>query len=100
MLSLQKYNEDYLNGVKKKSKKHGKVLVCRRGCNPLTAIYTREFIWEEVWKRWDTDIAANREMVYNETKMVKGRGSKSVKQGVRRHTRRKESDQDDEVDWE
>ena len=39
-------------------------------------------------------------MVYNETKMFKRRGSKSVGQGVRRHKRRKPSDEDHEVDWE
>nr|AIU38082.1 hypothetical protein [Tuber borchii] len=77
VLSLQKYNEEYPNGVQKKSKEYGKVFVCRRGCNPRTATYTPEFIWEEFWKGRDTDIAAIGEMVYNETKVVKRRGNKS-----------------------
>jgi len=86
--------------VQKKSKEYGKVFVCRRGCNPRTATYTPEFIWEEVWKGRDTDIAAIGEMVYNETKVVKRRGNKSVGQGARRPKRRKASDEDHETDQE
>ena len=41
-------------------------------CNPRTAIYRPELIWEEVWKGRDTEIVAIGEMLYNKTKEKEG----------------------------
>ncbi|KAG0138536.1 P-loop containing nucleoside triphosphate hydrolase protein [Tuber indicum] len=100
VLSPQKYNQEYPNGVQKKSKEYGKVFVCRRGCNPRTATYTSEFIWEDFWKGRDTNIASVGGMVYNGTKVVKRKENKSIGQGARRPKRRKADDEDGEVDQE
>ncbi|PWW79954.1 P-loop containing nucleoside triphosphate hydrolase protein [Tuber magnatum] len=94
VLSPRKYNQEYPNGVQKRSKEYGKVFICRRGCNPRTATYTPEFVWEEFWKGRDTDIAAVGEMVYNGTKVVKRRENRPVGQGARKPKRRKASDED------
>lgn len=56
ILSQKVYNERYPNGVNKKSKEYGKVFICRRACNPRTAIYTEELDWDDLYKGRDTDI--------------------------------------------
>ncbi|RPA91008.1 P-loop containing nucleoside triphosphate hydrolase protein, partial [Choiromyces venosus 120613-1] len=101
VLSLQKFNEAYPAGVQKKSKEYGKVFVCRRGCNPRTATYTPEFVWEEVWKGRETDITAIGEMVYHGTKVVKMRENKpAAAAGQRRAKRHKAGGSGDDGEWD
>ncbi|TGZ84781.1 P-loop containing nucleoside triphosphate hydrolase protein, partial [Ascodesmis nigricans] len=63
--SLKEFEKRWPNGVTKKEK--GKVFVCRRGCNPRTAVYTDEFVWEDKWKGRDTDTQELQEWVEQET---------------------------------
>lgn len=65
--SLAEMEKRWPNGVPKKEK--GKVFVCRRGCNPRTATYTEEFVWEEIWKGRETDTQELQEWVQRETTM-------------------------------
>jgi origin recognition complex subunit 1 len=39
--------------VPRGSRHHGKVFICRRGCNTRTATYTDEFIWEQIYLGFD-----------------------------------------------
>jgi origin recognition complex subunit 1 len=51
VLSLDAFNSRYPNGkIPKTSRDHGKVFVCRRGCNTRTTTYTDEFIWEDIYQ--------------------------------------------------
>ena len=51
ILSPGVFKAKYPSGrVPRLSKDHGKVFICRRGCNTRTATYTEEFTWEEVYQ--------------------------------------------------
>lgn len=50
ILSQATYMARYPNGkIPRGSKDHGKVFICRRGCNTRTTTYTDEFIWEDLY---------------------------------------------------
>ncbi|KAA8897854.1 origin recognition complex subunit 1 [Sphaerosporella brunnea] len=71
ILSEKEYKKRYPGGVPKKSKEDGKVFICRRGCNPRTATYTDEFIWEEFWHGRDTDIFKIKDFMKQNTKATR-----------------------------
>ena len=58
--------------VPRSSKEHGKVFVCRRGCNTRTATYTDEFEWESIY-HGSEDIPALIERVKSQTKATRKR---------------------------
>ncbi|KAK0628522.1 P-loop containing nucleoside triphosphate hydrolase protein [Bombardia bombarda] len=50
VMSHEAFLKKYPTGkVPRKSKEHGKVFICRRGCNTRTCTYTDEFAWENVY---------------------------------------------------
>ncbi|RPA98233.1 P-loop containing nucleoside triphosphate hydrolase protein [Choiromyces venosus 120613-1] len=91
-----------INGrANKKSKEYGKVFVCRWGCNPRTATYMPEFVWEEVWKVREMDITAIGEMVYHGTKVVKMRENKPAAAAAQRRAKRhKAGGSGDDGEWD
>lgn len=73
VVSQEAFQKLYPNGkVPKNSKDHGKIFVCRRGCNTRTATYTDEFVWEDVYQGAD-DIHALEELVEGGTKATRKR---------------------------
>lgn len=58
--------------VPRSSRDHGKIFVCRRGCNTRTATYTEEFIWEDVYNGAE-DILALIDRVQSQTKATRKR---------------------------
>ncbi|KAI5846402.1 P-loop containing nucleoside triphosphate hydrolase protein [Morchella snyderi] len=76
ILSPKVFNEQYPNGVLKKSRDYGKVFVCRRGCNPRTANYTPELDWDTIYKGRHTDIFAIGELVRQGTKATRTKAQK------------------------
>lgn len=77
VMSLEAFQKAYPNGkVPRSSRDHGKVFVCRRGCNTRTATYTEDFIWEEIF-RGAGDIHKLITLVKNGTKATRrGRASR------------------------
>ena len=59
--------------VPRSSKDHGRVFVCRRGCNSRTATYTDEFAWTDVYGGFD-DLEDLRLRVERGTKATRKRG--------------------------
>lgn len=50
VMSLELFQKAYPQGkIPRNSKDHGKIFVCRRGCNTRTTTYTDEFPWEEFY---------------------------------------------------
>jgi origin recognition complex subunit 1 len=100
ILSEKEYNHQYPNGVTKKMKEHGKIFVCRRGCNPRTVTYTNAFIWEDLWKGRETDIFDLGQYVKNGTKATrKNANPPATSNGDgRKKKKRKRSHDADEVD--
>ena len=71
ILSHQAFLARYPSGkVPRSFREHGKIFVCRRGCNTRTASYTDEFIWEDVYQGPD-DIADLIERVKSQTKATR-----------------------------
>jgi origin recognition complex subunit 1 len=67
VLSEESFNSRHPNGkIPKGSRDHGKVFVCKRGCNTRTTTYTEEFVWEDVY-RGAEDLDSLRELVDNQT---------------------------------
>lgn len=58
--------------IPRQSPNFGKTFVCRRGCNTRSAIYTDEFIWEDVY-RGEDDIYKLVELVEKNTKATRRR---------------------------
>ncbi|TPX17414.1 uncharacterized protein E0L32_003057 [Thyridium curvatum] len=74
--SLDAFLKKYPNGkVPRSSRDHGKIFVCRRGCNTRTATYTDEFVWEDIYHGSEEDIFNLVEMVKNGTKATRKRRS-------------------------
>lgn len=71
VLSPQEYRKQYPDGVAKRSKEFGKVFVCRRACNPRTATYSDEFVWEELYRGRETDIFAIGDYVKRNTRAAR-----------------------------
>jgi origin recognition complex subunit 1 len=88
VLSQEQFTRRHPTGqISKKSKDHGKVFICRRGCNTRTTTYTEEFRWEDVYTGAD-DIPALVELVESQTKATRKRGPR---------IRKEENDLDDFV---
>ncbi|KAL7273871.1 Origin recognition complex, subunit 1 [Rhizina undulata] len=96
--SEKKFNELYPTGVPKKSREHGKVFICRRGCNPRTATYTEEFIWEDIWKGRDTNIYHIGDLVKKGTKATRKRAAVERERIEVRRVKRKTIDEGDNWD--
>lgn len=96
-MSLEVFQQVCPQGkVPRSSKDHGKVFVCRRGCNTRTATYTEEFVWEEVYRSSD-DIHNLIDLVKSGTK-----ASRRVKSSRREspHVLNDATGQDGDEDWE
>jgi origin recognition complex subunit 1 len=81
---VERYQELHSAGVKKSSKDHGKVFVCRRGCNTRTTTYTPEFKWEQVYNGAE-DIQSLVDLVESQTKATRkttGRPRKQQQQDL------------------
>jgi origin recognition complex subunit 1 len=73
-MSAEAFQKLYPTGkVPRSSKDHGKIFVCRRGCNTRTATYTDEFVWEDIYQGAG-DIHALEELVEGGTKATRKRG--------------------------
>ena len=73
IVSAETFRSKYPSGkVPRSSKDHGKIFICRRGCNTRTATYTDEFDWEEIYQSAD-DILPLIERVENQTKATRKR---------------------------
>lgn len=75
VLSEDSFNSRYPSGkIPKGSKDHGKVFICRRGCNTRTTTYTDEFIWEDVY-RGAEDLQSLCELIDSQTVRTRKRKS-------------------------
>ncbi|KAG9682286.1 origin of replication binding protein, partial [Aureobasidium melanogenum] len=75
VLSEESFNSRYPSGkIPKGSKDHGKVSICRRGCNTRTTTYTDEFIWEDVY-RGAEDLQSLCELIDSQTVRTRKRKS-------------------------
>lgn len=73
VVSPRTYQSLYPSGkVPRSSKDYGKIFICRRGCNTRTATYTDEFVWEDIYKRFE-DLDALVERVQSQTKSTRKR---------------------------
>ncbi|CAH0026427.1 unnamed protein product [Clonostachys rhizophaga] len=73
IMSLDAFHNKYPSGkVPHQSPDYGKVFVCRRGCNTRAALYTDEFIWEELVPAGDS-VFALIDFVKNGTKVTRQR---------------------------
>ena len=73
IVSPSVFNARYPSGkIPRSSKDHGKIFICRRGCNTRTATYTDEFKWEEVYQGAE-DIDALIQRVKSQTKATRKR---------------------------
>ncbi|POS80405.1 origin recognition complex subunit 1 [Diaporthe helianthi] len=71
VMSAAAFQKLYPSGkVPRSAKDHGKVFVCRRGCNTRTATYTDEFVWEDVYQGAD-DIHTLEDLVEGGTKATR-----------------------------
>ena len=73
IVSAETFNSKYPSGrVPRSSRDHGKIFICRRGCNTRTASYTDEFKWEDIYRNSD-DILPLIERVQSQTKATRKR---------------------------
>lgn len=71
VMSVEAFQKAYPQGkVPRNSVDHGKVFVCRRGCNTRTATYTEEFVWEDIYSG-AADIQRLIELVKSGTKATR-----------------------------
>jgi origin recognition complex subunit 1 len=74
IVSPKNFLSKYPSGkVPRSSRDHGKIFICRRGCNTRTATYTEEFVWEDIYKGQEEDIFALIERVQSGTKATRKR---------------------------
>jgi origin recognition complex subunit 1 len=92
---VERFQELYPAGVKKSSRDHGKVFVCRRGCNTRTTTYTPEFTWEDVYNGAD-DTQSLVDLVESQTKATRKGASRPKKQQQQDLDDFVEPDSDDE----
>ncbi|TQS36291.1 hypothetical protein Golomagni_03264 [Golovinomyces magnicellulatus] len=71
LMSVNKFNQMYPNGISKRSKENNSVFVCRRGCEARGAFYTDEFIWEEIKPNTEKEVDELHERIKSETKSLK-----------------------------
>lgn len=73
VVSPKEYQSRYPTGkIPTKNKEHGKVFICRRGCNTRTATFTEEFVWEDIY-RGPEDLQSLRDRIEKETKATRKR---------------------------
>ena len=73
IVSEKTFKSRYPTGkVPRSSKDHGKMFICRRGCNTRTATYTEEFDWENVYQSAE-DILSLIERIQSQTKATRKR---------------------------
>ena len=73
IVSRPTFDARYPSGkVPRTAKDHGKIFVCRRGCNTRTATYTDEFIWEDIYGGAE-DLDALIARVQSQTKATRKR---------------------------
>lgn len=71
VMSLESFQKAYSQGkIPRSSKDHGKVFVCRRGCNTRTTTYTDEFLWEKLYHGME-DIPKLTDLVKSSTKATR-----------------------------
>ncbi|KAK5654773.1 hypothetical protein OQA88_6809 [Cercophora sp. LCS_1] len=71
VMSQEAFLKKYPSGkVPRKAKEHGKVFICRRGCNTRTCTYTDEFKWEDLYDGID-DVETIKELVKKGTKATR-----------------------------
>jgi origin recognition complex subunit 1 len=88
VVSPETFKSKYPSGrVPRSSKDHGKIFVCRRGCNTRTATYTDEFVWDEMYQSAE-DILDLIERVQSQTK------------ATRKRLRSNDADGDEVLEWE
>ncbi|KAI0124628.1 P-loop containing nucleoside triphosphate hydrolase protein [Xylariales sp. AK1849] len=72
VLSPEKFSQTYPSGrIPRNSPGCNKTFVCRRGCNTRTASYTNEFVWEDVYRGKEDDIATLLDFVQSGTKATR-----------------------------
>ena len=73
IVSPDAFRAKYPTGkIPRSSRDHGKIFVCRRGCNTRTTTYTEEFIWEDIYQGAE-DILALIDRVQSQTKATRKR---------------------------
>lgn len=73
IVSENTFKSKYPSGkVPRSSRDHGKIFICRRGCNTRTATYTDKFNWEEIYRSAD-DILPLVERIKSQTKATRKR---------------------------
>jgi len=73
VVSPDEFASRYPSGkVPRTSRDHGKIFVCRRGCNTRTATYTNEFQWEDTYHGIES-IEALVEIIQSQTKSTRKR---------------------------
>lgn len=73
-MSAETFRSRFPTGkIPKSSKDHGKVFICRRGCNTRTATYTEEFTWDDIYRGSQEDVYALIERIQKETKATRKR---------------------------
>lgn len=90
------FKERFPQGIGKRSKNAGKVFVCRRGCNPRTATYTEEFIWEDIFQGRDTDVNKLLKWVQEKTTSKRAAKPKAPATPSRRKRKMSMSDVEEE----
>ncbi|KAF4549502.1 Origin recognition complex subunit 1-like protein [Elsinoe fawcettii] len=75
VMSYAKFQEKHPSGkISRGSSGYGKTFVCRRGCNPRTASYTDEFVWDDVY-RGAADIDSLLSLLESQTVQTRKRKS-------------------------
>ncbi|RKF79863.1 Origin recognition complex subunit 1 [Golovinomyces cichoracearum] len=77
LMSVNKFNQIYPNGISKKSKENNSVFVCRRGCEARGAFYTDEFIWEKIKPNTEKEVDELHERIKAETQSLKQKNSQT-----------------------
>jgi origin recognition complex subunit 1 len=79
VMSYDRFIQKYPKGVvPRKSRDHGKIFVCRRGCNTRTATYTDEFSWDKIYTGGD-DLGDLIYLIKTQTKATRKRSAKAEK---------------------
>ena len=74
ILSLGAYQARYPSGkIPRSSHDYGKIFICRRGCNTRSAIYTNEFVWEDICRGQDDDVDNLVSKIQAETRATRKR---------------------------
>jgi origin recognition complex subunit 1 len=81
-MSKEKFHQRFPKGtVPRNAKEHGKIFICRRGCNTRTATYTSEFVWEKIYQGTE-DLLDLAELVQGQTKETRKKRGAAAKTEV------------------